>query len=73
MDSYIDVSRKHRDNCPKSSKSPQFEEAGYPVEECSTPRSSNEESVEESKIEADKAHDTLIQMGGRPTRPIQFN
>lgn len=73
MDSYTNVSRKHRDYYPRSSKSTQLEEAGYPVEECPTPRPSNEEWAEESKIEVNKAHDTLIQMGGKPTRPIQFN
>jgi len=43
------------------------------VEGCDTPRLSYEECLEQNKIEAKEAYDTLVQMGGRPTRPIRFN
>lgn len=43
------------------------------MEGCDTPRLSYEQSLEQSKIEAKEAYDTLVQMGGRPTRPIRFN
>ena len=73
MGSYSDASRKHRDYRPRLSQSPQPGGIGYPVSGCPTPDQSDEERTEECKIEAKEAHDTLIQMGGRPTRPIEYN
>ena len=74
MGSYSDASRKHRDCRPRLSQSPQPEGLGYPVSGCPTPNQrSDEEWIEEWKIQAKEAHNTLIQLGGRPTRPIEFN
>lgn len=38
-----------------------------------TPIEDPEEKMERFKLEAKRAYDTLIQMGGRPTRPIRCN
>ncbi len=72
-DDITDALRKIRDCRPRLSESPNPEEAGYPVEGCDTPTLSYEECLEQNKIEAKEAYDTLVHMGGRPTRPIRFN
>ena len=71
MDNYTNAARNSRDCSPRLSKSPGPEDP-WP-EGWETPVQTDEEWTEESKIEVKKAYDTLIQMGGRPTRPIRFN
>ena len=66
-DDHTDALRKIRDCRPRLSKSPNPEEAGYPVEGCDTPKFISDPP----EIIAKEAYDTLIQMGGRPTRPIR--
>ena len=56
--------RKARDCRPRLSESPNPE---GPVEGCDTP----EFFSEPPEVIAKEAYDTLIQMGGRPTRPIR--
>ena len=70
MDDHTDASRKFR-NC-----SPRLSEPPTPPPDCSpslsqTPIEDPEEELERYKLEAKQAYDTLIQMGGRPTRPIR--
>ena len=70
MDHHTDASRKFR-NCP-----PRLSEPPTPPPDCSrslsqTPIEDPEEELERFKLEAKQAYDTLIQMGGRPTRPIR--
>lgn len=70
MDDHTDASRKLR-NC-----SPRLSEPPTPAPDCSprlseTPTKDDEEIIERCKLEAKRAYDTLIQMGGRPTRPIR--
>ena len=70
MDHHTDASRKFR-NCP-----PRLSEPPTPPLDCSpslsqTPIEDPEEELERYKLEAKQAYDTLIKMGGRPTRPIR--
>ena len=70
MDDDTDASRKFR-NCP-----PRLSEPLTPPPDCSrslsqTPIEDPEEELERYKVEAKQAYDTLIKMGGRPTRPIR--
>lgn len=70
MDDHTDASRKFRKFSPRLSESP------TPPLDCSprlseTPHEDPEEELERYKFEAKQACDTLIQMGGRPTRPIR--
>ncbi len=70
MDDDTDASRKFR-NCP-----PRLSEPPTPPPDCSrslsqTPIEDPEEELERYKVEAKQAYDTLIKMGGRPTRPIR--
>ena len=72
MDDHTDASRKFR-NCP-----PRLSEPPTPPPDCSrslsqTPIEDDEEITERCKLEAKRAYDTLIQMGGRPTRPFRYN
>ncbi len=72
MDDHTDASRKSR-NC-----SPRLSEPPTPPPDCSsrlseTPTEDDEEKMERYKLEANRAYDTLTQMGGRPTRPIRCN
>ena len=72
MDDHTDASRKFR-NCPS-----RLSEPPTPPPDCSrslsqTPIEDDEEIIERCKIEAKRAYDTLIQMGGRPTRPFRYN
>ena len=72
MDDHTDASRKFR-NCP-----PRLSEPPTSPPDCSrslsqTPIEDDEEIIERCKLEAKRAYDTLIQMGGRPTRPIRCN
>ena len=72
MDTHTDASRKFR-NCL-----PRLSEPSTPPPDCSrslsqTPIEDDEEIIEQCKLEAKRAYDTLIQMGGRPTRPIRCN
>ncbi len=77
MNNHTDALRKLRNCPPRLSKTPDPEEPwpeGYERPEgYETPVISHEEWVERSKFRAKEAYDTLIQMGGRPTRSIQFN
>ena len=72
MDNPTDASRNFR-NC-----SPRLDVPPNPPPNCSpslseTPIEDDEEFIERCKLEAKQVHDTLIQMGGRPTRPIRCN
>ena len=58
MDDHTNASRKFRNCSPRLSE---------------TPTEDDEEIIERCKLEARQACDTLIQMGGRPTRPILSN
>lgn len=58
--------------------SPRLNEPPTPPPDCShrlseTPTEDDEEFIERCKFEAKQVYDTLIQMGGRPTRPIRCN
>ncbi len=57
MDDYTDASRKFRDCSPRLSETPSPDPP--------------EVRMERSKLEAKGAYDTLIEIGGRPTRPIR--
>lgn len=70
MDDHTDASRKFSNCCPRLSEPP------TPPPDCSprlseTPSETYEEATEGCKLEANRAYDALIQMGGRPTRPIR--
>ncbi len=68
MDDHTDASRKFRNCSPRLSEpstSDCFSRLG------ATPTEDPEEELERYKLEAKQAYDTLIQMGGRPTRPIR--
>ena len=72
IDDHTDASRNNR-NCP-----PRLSEPPTSPPDCSprlseTPTEDDEEYIERCKPEAKQVYDTLIQMGGRPTRPIRWN
>ena len=72
MADHTDGSEKIRHCSPRLSQPP------TPPPDCSpslseTPIKDHVEVLEECKLEAKQAYDTLIQMGGRPTRPIRCN
>ena len=72
MDDHTDASKKFR-NC-----SPRLSEPPTSAPDCSprlseTPTEDDEEFIERSKLETKQVYDTLIQMGGIPTRPIRCN
>ncbi len=72
MDDHTDASRKFR-NCPS-----RLSEPPTPPSDCSprlseTPTEDPKKKMERYKLEANRAYDALIQMGGRPTRPIRCN
>ena len=68
MDNHTDASTKFRNCSPRLSEPP--------TPDCSprlseTPTEDHEDELERYKLESKQAYDTLIQMGGRPTRPIR--
>ena len=72
MDDHTDASRNFRNCLPRLSEPP------TPPPDCSrslsqTPIEDDEEIIERSKIEAKRAYNTLIQMGGRPTCSFRYN
>ena len=72
MDDHTDGLRKSR-NCSR-----RLSEPPTPPLDCfsrlsKTPIEDDEEKMERYKLEANRAYNTLTQMGGRPTRPIQCN
>ena len=72
MDDHTDASRKFR-NCPS-----RLSEPATPPSDCSprlseTPTEDPKKKMERYKLEANRAYDALIQMGGRSTRPIRCN
>ena len=72
MDDHTDASRKSR-NCP-----PRLSEPPTPPPDCSrslsqTPIKDDKEIIQRCKPDAKRAYDTLIQIGGRPTRPFRYN
>lgn len=78
MNNHTDAPRKLSNRPLRLSKTPNPEEpwpegyetpAGYETPGPEPP----EVRAESNKFGAKKAHDTLIQMGGRPTRPIRYN
>ena len=71
MDNYTDATRKLRDCPPRLSKTPTPEKE-WPPEGIRTPSPDPPEvRAESNKTAAEEAYDALIQMGGRPTRPIR--
>lgn len=69
MGDHIDAWRKFR-NCPPRLSEPPTPDGSPTLSE--TPIEDPEEQLERFKLEAKQAYDTLIQIGGRPTRPIRL-
>ena len=70
MDHHTDASRKFR-NCPPRLSEPPTPPPDYSRSLSQTPIEDPEEELKRFKLEAKQAYDTLIQIGGRPTRPIR--
>ena len=72
MDDHTDASRKFR-NCLSRLSEPSTSPPDCSRSLSQIPIEDDEEIIERSKLEAKRAYDTLIQMGGRPTRPFRYN